>query len=334
MELKVRNANDLFSEGLWKFKVMGVEANSRNGPVIRIEEPVMITVERPQERVLFNGERDANPIFHLLEACWILSGRRDVAFLQQFNSKIGQYSDDGEVFNAPYGWRMRSHFGFDQLKSVIHILAKDPDSRQAVIQLWDSEDLDKKTKDKCCNTQLIFSIVHGRVHLTINCRSNDFWYGNSGANIVHFSFLLEFVASALDRPIGKMHTLINNLHLYTELYDAQKHVESPPHSDTYDAYQQGVQPRNIMESSNWQRWLIDCEHFCANPFDLGRGYYDSFFAEVARPMALVSKTRKDKTGDGMYWAARIEAQDWRLATEDWIERRENQKQYKQLELPL
>ena len=100
MEIIARNVNDLFSEGLWKLKICGVEDTSRNGPVVRIPEPVLVTLNRPLERVLFNGERDCNPIFHLLESVHILAGRRDVAFLKQFNQNIGQFSDDGEVFNA------------------------------------------------------------------------------------------------------------------------------------------------------------------------------------------------------------------------------------------
>ena len=323
MEITVRNANDLFSEGLWKLKTCGVKSDSRNGAVIRIEEPVIITVERPQERVLFFGGRDPAHIFHLMECLWILAGRRDVGFLKNFNSNISQFSDDGEVFNASYGFRMRHHFGRDQLLEVIQTLKNDPNSRQAVIQLWDSEDLTKKTLDKCCNTQLVFDIVSGRVNLTVFNRSNDFWWGNAGSNIVHFSFLLEFVASALNRPIGKMRTMINNLHIYDKsVYDAAKYLENPPDPSAYDAYAQGVKPYPIMNHPDPETFLADCEYFCEEPFKPGRYYHNSFFHDVAHPMAMVSWVRKNKTGDGMYWAARIHAPDWRIAVEDWIERRE------------
>ena len=189
MELTVRNANDLFSEGLWKLKTLGVKESSRNGAVIRIQEPVIITVERPQERVLFFGKRDPAHIFHLLEAVWICAGRRDVSFIQMFNSNIGQFSDDGKVFNAAYGHRMRHHFGKDQLLDVVSILKADPSSRQAVIQLWDSADLTKQTKDKCCNTQLVFDIVQGKVNLTVFNRSNDFLWGNAGSTAGELAIL-------------------------------------------------------------------------------------------------------------------------------------------------
>jgi hypothetical protein len=41
-------------------------------------------------------------------------------------------------------------------------------------------------------------------------------------------------------------------------------------------------------------------------------------------MAMVSMTRKQKQGDGRVWANQIAADDWRLAVNQWIDRREGQ----------
>ena len=76
MEIIARNANDLFSNMLWHFKTSGVKSDSRNGPVLMINEPVLTRVNRPMERVLFFDGRDANPIFHLMESIWILADTR------------------------------------------------------------------------------------------------------------------------------------------------------------------------------------------------------------------------------------------------------------------
>jgi thymidylate synthase len=324
MELTVNNANDLFAEGLWKIKIHGREENSRNGPVLRIPEPVLTRVKNPMERVLFFGERDANPIFHLLEAIWMLAGRRDVAFPQLFNSKIGQYSDDGEVFNAAYGYRLRHHFGQDQLCGVIEKLKKDPETRQAVLQLWDAADLNKNTLDRACNTQLVLDIVDGKLNMTTFNRSNDFWYGAAGANIVHFTIIMEFIANAVGVGMGEYRSFTTNLHLYTELYDAGKHLVIPPDPDMYDMYRGVVKPLSLAVSEDYGKFLDDCENFCLDPFGHPH-YYHSFFQDVAYPMAMVSKVRKEKTGDGVKWAEMIYASDWKLATLGWIKRREDAK---------
>lgn len=325
MEIRTRNVNTAISEALVLLADVGIKEETRNGPVIAFPEPVLTIYERPEERVLFWDARDANPVFHLMESIWMMAGRRDVAFPQLFNSRIGQYSDDGEVFNAAYGYRWRNHFGRDQLLDVISLLKKDPKTRQAVMQIWDTDDLTKNTKDKACNMSVVFEIRQGVLNMTVLNRSNDLWYGCYGANAVHFSFMMEFVARAVGVPVGVYRQFSNNLHLYTELYDAEKYLTTPPDPFEYDAYQHGVKPRSILEEgSNWRDWLQDAEDFCNNPF---RQFNTShkFFHDVAWPVAMVSKVRKEKLGTGEDWAIRIQAEDWKIATLDWIWRREQAK---------
>jgi hypothetical protein len=326
MELVTRNANTLFEDMFWKFKVCGQPVDTRNGPAIRIPEPVLTTVTHPAERVLFCSERDANPIFHVLEALWMLAGRRDVEFLQMFNSRIGQYSDDGETFNAAYGHRMRHYFDTDQLLDVIEKLRSDPETRQAVVQLWSALDLSKKTLDKACNMSLVFEIQGDRLNMTVINRSNDAWYGYAGANIVHMTMIQEFVACALGVKLGLYRTFSTNLHIYTELYDASKLLVQPPASEFYDHYANGsVNAKPLIKSENPYGFLGDCERFCQDPFNDKVEYRYSFLNDVAVPMAKVSEARKQGKS-GVEFAAKIEASDWRRATYDWIHRRELKKQ--------
>lgn len=198
----------------------GVGEATRNGPVIRFEEPVTMCYTRPSNRMNFTPGRKANPFFHLAESAWMLAGRRDVSFLSKFNSKIYQYSDDGEVYNAAYGYRLRRHFGHDQLQETVQMLKSSPNSRQAVMQLWDDADLIKSTKDKACNLILLPSIVNNALQLTVFNRSNDAVFGGvTGANPVHMSFFQQYMADQLGLPMGKLYMVSNNLHVYTELYD-------------------------------------------------------------------------------------------------------------------
>lgn len=324
MEITARNVNQAFSDIFWRLKTGRYEPEqTRNGPALVIPEPVITTYLYPQERVLFHKGRDANPIFHCLEAIWMLAGRRDVAFLQMFNSKIGQYSDDGKLFNAAYGYRWRKHFGFDQLESVIQILRKDPKTRQAVIQMWDQDDLVKKTKDKACNTQVVFDTRGNRLNMTVFNRSNDIWYGAYGANAVHFSMLQEFVSSAINMRIGHYRQISNNLHLYTELYDAKRYVDNPPNYPEYDLYSQGdARTSPMMIDADYKRFLSECETFCCEPYNEKIKYHNPFFTYVAQPMAMVSRVRKSGAGDGRGYASKIRAEDWRKAVMLWINNRE------------
>tara|TARA_R110002126_G_scaffold4771_1_gene24775 strand:+ start:621 stop:1595 length:975 start_codon:yes stop_codon:yes gene_type:complete len=323
MELVVDNVNEAFSEIFWKFKVLGLKPQeTRNGPALVYPGVVTTTYRYPEERVLFDPHRDANPIFHLMEAIWMIAGRKDVGFVSQFNKNMANFSDDGRNFNAAYGWRWRQHFGHDQLIDVINLLRTDPSTRQAVVQMWDSQDLYKKTIDKACNTQIVFQIIDDKVVMTVFNRSNDIWWGAYGANAVHFSFLQEFVARSLGLKVGVYNQISVNFHLYTELYNIGDFLTSPPSRD-HDAYNAGeVSPYPIMKNMNMEGFLRDCENFC----NLHKGYHSNythpFFNEVALPMAHIYRERKEGVSDGYHLINDIAATDWKLAVSKWIERRQ------------
>lgn len=327
MELVVRNVNHAFSEIFWKLKALNLEPQqTRNGPAIVHPEMVTTVYKYPTERVLFHAGRDANPVFHLMESVWMLAGRNDVGFLELFNKRMGDFSDDGGSFNAAYGHRWRSHFGHDQLIDVIELLRADPTTRQAVIQMWDSRDLLKKTKDKACNTQVVFDVRNGRLNMTVFNRSNDIWWGAYGANAVHFSVLQEFVATASGNRIGVYRQVSNNFHLYTELYNAKPYLNSPPVVEDYDYYSQGVvRPFPLMVDGEYKLFLAECEMFCTDPFNERVQYVSPFLEHVAKPMALLNRVRRAHAGDGRYYAQKIRATDWRRAALEWVDRREKSK---------
>src|SRR4051812_36564006 len=122
MHLKFRNVNDSFRELTRLFHTYGdsdepfkpCEFSRRpysnpngSGVYLSIDEPVILTYEKPLERVLFNAARDANPFLHLYEALYMLAGRNDVAPLAYYAKQMRQYSDDGVTLNGSYGYRWR-----------------------------------------------------------------------------------------------------------------------------------------------------------------------------------------------------------------------------------
>lgn len=240
----------------------------------------------PLERVLFSAVRDANPFFHLMEALWIMDGRDDVAFLNQFNSNIGTFSDDGKTFNAPYGYRLRRHFGtmreydsgiggyeehepLDQLAEVIDLLKREPDTRRAVLCLWDPlKDLNKDSKDIPCNDLVCFKLREDVLDMTVMNRSNDAMWGAYGANAVQFSFLQEFVACALNVRVGHYRQISDSFHVYTNQAAWQKccrFAETSAFDDPYiDQYGRAqfnlvpLMPRWVHyhgETPIWRVWL-------------------------------------------------------------------------------
>ncbi len=134
--ITTKNVNTAFVEALWWLRTAGVREPSRNGPVLVAPGPVITEYQRPLERVLFSPARDANPVFHLMEALWMLADEDKLSWLSQFNARMEAYGENGIQWGA-YGHRWRSYFGKDQLTLVIAELRKNPDSRRAVIGMWD-----------------------------------------------------------------------------------------------------------------------------------------------------------------------------------------------------
>ena len=95
--IEVRNVHDALLRGLELLEVHGITRDSRNGPVRESECPVTTVYHRPQERVLFWEQRDANPFFHFMESLWMLGGRHDLDYVYQFNKGMKRYSDDGKT---------------------------------------------------------------------------------------------------------------------------------------------------------------------------------------------------------------------------------------------
>ena len=73
--LRVRNVNEALPVALQMIQAYGQPAESRGMHTLRVPGPVYTIYERPEERVLFDAVRDANPFFHLIESLWILGGR-------------------------------------------------------------------------------------------------------------------------------------------------------------------------------------------------------------------------------------------------------------------
>lgn len=329
--IRARNVNSALPEALRALALEGVRRESRNGPVTMFREPVTTVYERPLERVVFWAERDANPFFHLMESLWMLGGRNDVEFVAQFVGRMAQYSDDGATFHGAYGYRWRHHFFEDQLPKIIAALRENADDRRQVLSMWDADaDLGRKGKDLPCNLQAIFQIAtDGRLDMTVTNRSNDLVWGAYGANAVHFSYLQEYVASCVGVPVGIYRQVSANFHMYDSVIDQcapmVSYAAEPPAPAVLGPYETGVVNTFPLMSVDQKTWDEDLAVFLSNP--LAVGFRDAFFRRVAVPMYRAHSAfrnhelrlyRFDKAQEILQ---DVYATDWRLAAQEWIERR-------------
>lgn len=254
--LNVRNVHQALPLGLRLLSQEGVERDSRNGRVRVAPYPVTTVYERPCERVLFWWKRDANPFFHLYESLWMLAGRNDVGGVAKYAKNMASFSDDRRTFHGAYGYRWRQHFGtnqryesgigeyeewkpLDQLSVIARALKRNPEDRRCVLEMWDApRDLGRTGKDFPCNLTATFQRdPEGKLDLAVFCRSNDIIWGAYGANAVHFSFLLEYMALWIGCPVGVYRQVSVNWHGYlatllddtfwNEAIDRMGYIEDP-----------------------------------------------------------------------------------------------------------
>jgi thymidylate synthase len=337
--ITARNVNDAYTVGLNMLYANGEAEDTRNGKAWVMPMPVTTLFERPHERVLFNKRRDANPFFHLMEGLWMLAGRNDVEWISQFSGNIKNYSDDQETFHGAYGYRWRQHFDFnkdrhdgdknalafdgDQFAGIVNELKENPNSRRAVMQMWDCRvDLNKEGKDFPCNIAIHFQNRKGYLDMTVFNRSNDIIWGAYGANVVHMSMLQEYISRLLGIGIGHYWQVSNNYHAYEAVLD-KVGIPDPHPMCPYDM-QQVLPHAFIKEGEEIAGWTLDLMNFMMDCDRPATDYQTAWFRDVAHPM--VSAHRQYKMGN--YGAAintltDIEDPpiDWLAAGQQWIKKR-------------
>lgn len=160
--------------------------------------------------------RGNNPFATIAETLWVYAGRNDIGTLSKWLPRARDYSDNGKVWDSGYGPRLRHwHNRVDQIETVLRRLSKKPDSRQALITIWDPEvdGVKENSKDYVCNVVVHFLIREGKLNLFVTTRSNDIIYGVA-INVFEWCFLGNYIAYSLGVPFGHYWQTGSSLHLY------------------------------------------------------------------------------------------------------------------------
>lgn len=177
--------------------------------------------------------------FAIVEIIGIIAGRQDSAYLNFFNPRLPKFAGSGLSYPGAYGYRLRNHFGMDQLERACSALARNPHSRQAVLQIWDPNtdiplaDGSPTSADVPCNLCSMLKLRNGKLYWTQIMRSNDLFRGTP-YNFVQFTMLQELLAGWLGVTMGSYTQLSDSLHVYeSDLDDVVSHatVEAPISED-------------------------------------------------------------------------------------------------------
>lgn len=283
MDVSVMNANELLRECCILLLRNGRQQDTRNGKALAMDRPVMVEMLYPRVRIINNPIRKANPYFHVYEAMWMFAGRKDVRPLLPYNAGMGNYADDG-VVNGAYGHRWRNHFYKDQLEFIVGELTTDPNSRQAVLGMYDpAVDQHSGWKDRPCNTHIYFRIVRGSLDMLVCNRSNDLIWGLAGSNIVHMTMLQEYVAAAVGCELGVYRVVTNNLHAYEQHFTMLEELADARLPKTVSCAPM------FNRLSKPEKFLLDCERIVG---DSGQWVNSWWMQNVGVPLIHAHKARK------------------------------------------
>ena len=209
-----KNATDAF-----ELLFSDINANGESFAGTKAKFNVSFTLMDPSDKVIVTPERKFNEDYAEYEWNWYLKGDRDASEIAERAKIWKQMMVEGTTeVNSNYGYFWNKNY---QLSRVIQELKTNKETRRAIVVHYDINELDRYKHDTPCNDVLNFYIKDDKLHLTVFARSIDLVFGFCNDQYT-FAKLMEMVAFQLDIPVGEMHWMITNLHIYPRHYDMLK----------------------------------------------------------------------------------------------------------------
>lgn len=219
----------------------------------------------PRANFMLNPERKLSPAYAGAELLWYLSGHTNIDRIVAYAKQYTRFTEDGKTAFGAYGNRWRDHDfqavmlsslptseevarlkakygstelpagGISQLHTLIWLLEKKPQTRQAVMAMWRPADLAHAflggKNDLPCTTGMIFMVRGGKLYLSVNMRSQDIWLGLP-YDVWCFTCIQQLVAEALGLEVGWYHHNVMSLHVYERNEGRFRSAASPPNFNT------------------------------------------------------------------------------------------------------
>lgn len=170
---------------------------------------VTIRVDNPYLALPIGVGRKLNVAIAAAEAAQLVGGVSYPELMSRITKTFDDFRDDG-TFHGAYGPRVRP-----QLPAVVSRLREDPDTRQAIIVLWDPlHDLFvPDSRDYPCTIALQYFVRGGALEAHTIMRSNDVWWGLA-YDVFQFTQLQFTIANVLHLDIGAYYHHVHSLHAY------------------------------------------------------------------------------------------------------------------------
>lgn len=196
------------------------------------------------------------------ELLWFLKGETSTDYLKANNNKIWDAwaTESGEI-GPMYGKQWRKWSGhstrgepieIDQIKELIDIIVRDPDSRRMVVNAWNVADLPKRGVTPQgnvehgymalapCHHSFQCYVLDGKLSMLVNQRSADLFLGVP-FNIASYALLTHMLAQVTDLEVGELIWNGGDVHIYSNHEDqVRTQIDRYYNNEVYDLPQLGL----------------------------------------------------------------------------------------------
>lgn len=200
------DGNSLYRQML--MDLLDGEKSAPRGRPIREIRPGLFAVARARDAWITDPARKLSMGLAYVESFQLVSGISTPAQLVAVAPNYAQFiNPETQELDGAYPPRIIS-----QISWIRHLLRKDPDTRQAVISVYDKRDL-HESRDIPCTLSLQFLQRNGELELQVNMRSSDCWLGIP-YDFAQFSLLQLTLAADLGIPAGRFMLIAGSSHIY------------------------------------------------------------------------------------------------------------------------
>jgi len=202
----------------------GKEAAPRGMKTREIEDAV-IRIDNVFNTLPLEVGRGTVPGIGAVEACQLLAGVTVPDLVISVGPQFANYAEDNGLFHGAYGPRTAGQYDI-----LIERLQQDPDTRQAVVTIWNPQlDLQAQKRDYPCTILHQFRIRDNKLNMSVYMRSNDVWLG-AAYDFFQFTRVQIAMASVLGIEPGKYTHHVGSLHIYEQHYESADKLKHALHS--------------------------------------------------------------------------------------------------------
>ena len=195
---------------------------------LKVKESILSNfVINPKQPIADFPQRNFNWKYLAGEMAWYLKQDRDVDYIGNFSNFWSRITNpDTNEINSNYGSLV---FNKEQFGWVIDSLEQDKNSRQAIMFFNSPKFQFEGNKDFVCTMYANFFIRHNILHMKVQMRSNDIFYGLT-FDAPFFAFLQQSVYLKLketypELELGMYYHFADNLHFYERHFELAEQIK-------------------------------------------------------------------------------------------------------------